>query len=93
MKGVNAKIKNGRIESISNELIGSVSRSDMEGIYQPKFDTERKGEKLVFPNSPPKGKNWVVGSTTLTADQIKKGAAKYKMSEEQYLKSIGAKEQ
>ena len=93
MKGVNAKIKNGRIESISNELIGSVSRSDMEGIYQPKFDTERKGEKLVFPNSSTKGKNWVVGSTTLTTDQIKKGAAKYKMSEEQYLKSIGAKEQ
>jgi hypothetical protein len=41
----------------------------------------------------PKGKSWVVGSTTLTSDQIKKGAEKYKMSEEQYLKSIGAKEQ
>lgn len=41
----------------------------------------------------PKSKSWVVGGKTLTADQIKKGAAKYKMSEEQYLKSIGAKEQ
>ncbi len=41
----------------------------------------------------PKGKSWVVGDKTLTADQIKKGAAKYKMTEEQYLKSIGAKEQ
>jgi hypothetical protein len=36
----------------------------MEGIYQPKFDTERKGESLKFPNSrgsnvqkPPSNKN------------------------------------
>lgn len=49
--GVDAEIKDGRIISISNKAIGSVSREDMEGIYQPKFDTERKGESLVFPNS------------------------------------------
>lgn len=45
------------------------------------------------PKPTTKTKSWVVGTTTLTEDQIKKGAAKYKMTEEQYLKSIGAKEQ
>lgn len=51
MEGVNARIENGVVKSISNGLMGSVSREDMEGIYQPKFDTERKGESLKFPNS------------------------------------------
>lgn len=54
MQGVKAKIKDGLMVSISNEQIGSVSREDMEGIYQPKFDTERRGESLVFPNTKPK---------------------------------------
>lgn len=45
------------------------------------------------PKQEPKQKSWVVGGKSLTADQIKKGAAKYKMTEEQYLKSIGATQQ
>jgi len=45
------------------------------------------------PKQEPKQKSWIVGGKTLTADQIKKGAAKYKMTEEQYLKSIGATQQ
>jgi hypothetical protein len=52
MKGVNAEVKDGKIMSIYNKYIGSVSREDMEGIYQPKFDTEPlKGRRLVFPNT------------------------------------------
>lgn len=38
----------------------------------------------------PKSKTYTVGGKTLTEEQIKKGAAKYKMSEAEYLKSIGA---
>lgn len=38
-------------------------------------------------------KSYTVGSKTLTSDQIVKGAAKYKMTVEEYVNSIGAKEQ
>lgn len=37
-----------------------------------------------------KTQNWTVGDKVLTADQIKRGATKYNMTEEQYLNSIGA---
>jgi len=47
--GVNIRINNGQIESISNKGIGTVTRKAMEGVYQPKFDTERKGENINFP--------------------------------------------
>jgi len=48
-EGVNAVVKDGKIVSISNAEIGTVSREDMEGVYQRKFDTEpMKGERLEF---------------------------------------------
>lgn len=50
--GVNARVKDGVITSISNQIIGTVTRQTMEGVYQRKMDTERKNEpKLNFPNS------------------------------------------
>lgn len=45
LQGVRANVKNGILESISNDLIGTISRDDMENIYQRKMDTERKGEQ------------------------------------------------
>lgn len=49
IQGVNAKVKDGQIETISNKLIGTVTRQAMEGVYQPKVDTEPlKGQKLKF---------------------------------------------
>ena len=47
--GVTANLSNGQIESVSNKGIGTVTRKAMEGVYQPKFDTERKGENINFP--------------------------------------------
>lgn len=47
-KGVDAELKNGQIVSISNKKIGAITRQSMEGVYQPKMDTERKGEHLNF---------------------------------------------
>ena len=47
--GVNAVVKDGKIQSISNKLIGTVTRGMMEGVYQRKLDTEPlKGQKLEF---------------------------------------------
>jgi hypothetical protein len=51
IKGVEAEIVDGKIASISNKLIGTVSRGDMQNVYQPKMDTERKGENLNFGNN------------------------------------------
>lgn len=49
IQGVNAKVKDGQIVSISNKLIGTVTRQAMEGVYQPKTDTEPlKGNRLRF---------------------------------------------
>lgn len=49
IKGVDADVKDGVIQSISNKLIGTVTRQAMEGVYQPKADTEpQKGPKLKF---------------------------------------------
>lgn len=50
-KGVNAIVKDGRIESISNKSVGTITRGTMEGVYQPKMDTEPlKGKHLQFTN-------------------------------------------
>lgn len=47
--GVDAVVENGRIKSISNQAIGTITREAMEGVYQRKMDTERKSEpKLEF---------------------------------------------
>jgi ribosomal protein S11 len=47
--GVEATVENGVITSISNQLIGTINRGDMEGVLQPKMDTEpAKGRKLQF---------------------------------------------
>lgn len=56
IKGVDAEVKDGRIVSISNKLIGTVTRQAMEGVYQRKADTEPlKGQKLQFSEkNPPK---------------------------------------
>lgn len=67
IKGVDAEVKDGQIVSISNELIGTVTRQAMEGVYQRKTDTEPlKGTPLKFadknaPKTQPKsssGINW-----------------------------------
>ncbi len=56
--GVNAKVKDGKIESISNKAIGTVTRQAMEGVYQKKADTEPlKGDHLEFAPSGQKPKN------------------------------------
>lgn len=48
--GVNVEFENGQIKSISNKGIGTVTRQAVEKLYQPKFDTERKGENMNFPS-------------------------------------------
>jgi len=55
--GVNAEVKDGKIVAMSNKNIGTVSRQSMEGVFQPKADTEPlKGQKLQFAEgSTPKG--------------------------------------
>jgi len=57
ISGVDAILKDGKIVSMSNKPIGVVTRQAMEGVFQPKADTEPlKGEKLQFaPNQQPKG--------------------------------------
>lgn len=63
--GVNAVVENGEIKSISNKVIGTITREAMEGVYQKKMDTERKGESLNFqpttPNQPIKSKKDPLG--------------------------------
>ena len=61
--GVTAVVKDGQIESISNKGIGTVTRSAMQGIYQPNYDKERRGENLNFPGGgnpgvQPPSSNW-----------------------------------
>jgi len=61
--GVTAVVKDGQIESISNKGIGTVTRSSMQGIYQPNYDKERRGENLNFPGGgnpgvQPPSSNW-----------------------------------
>ncbi len=49
-EGVNVKVKDGVVVSISNSQIGNVTREEMENVYQRKFDTEPlKGSPLSFP--------------------------------------------
>ena len=57
--GVDAVIENGVIKSISNKLIGTITREAMEGVYQPKMDTERKGENLKFKPTNPQNPQFV----------------------------------
>jgi len=52
-RGVNAVVKDGVIQSISNKSIGTITREAMEGVYQKKMDTERKGESLNFQPAKP----------------------------------------
>jgi hypothetical protein len=54
-RGVDAIVENGELKSISNKAIGTINRQTMEGVYQPKMDTEPlKGKKLDFGNTPNK---------------------------------------
>ena len=48
IKGVDAVIKDGQIVSMSNKLTGTITRDAMQGVYQKKADTERKGQNLNF---------------------------------------------
>lgn len=41
-KGVDAVMKDGVIQSVSNKHIGTITRQSMAGVYQPKMDTEPK---------------------------------------------------
>ena len=66
IKGVDAVIENGVMKTVSNKLIGTITRDAMEGVYQRKADTERKGENLNFadkdkPKQQPKTKNDPLG--------------------------------
>lgn len=49
--GITATVKNGKIVSFSNKATGTVTREAVEKIYQPKYDTERKGENMNFPGA------------------------------------------
>lgn len=47
--GITVTIKDGKIVSFSNKAAGTVTRESIEGMYQPKYDSERKGENMNFP--------------------------------------------
>lgn len=51
IKGVDAKVVNGVVQSISNKFIGTATRNSFSGVFQKKFDTEPlKGSPLQFSN-------------------------------------------
>lgn len=78
--------KNGQVIS---RRVAAQKNMDQTSMNEVKRGRLERG--LVPKTSPPAGqKTYKVGNKTLTADQIKKGAEKYKMSESEYLKSIGA---
>lgn len=86
--GVNATVKDGKIQSISNKLIGTVNRESMEGVYQPKMDTERKGEHLSFQEEGEVEKNTQAASSAPTykkSDLLKGG-----WTEDQIKKAVKA---
>lgn len=61
--GVYATIKDGKIQSIYNKQIGTVTRQQMEGVYQKKMDTEPlKGTPLQFGQNGQK-KTWKHSAT------------------------------
>jgi hypothetical protein len=72
IKGVDAVVKDGVIQTISNKLIGTVTRDAMEGVYQRKTDTEPlKGTPLKFagkdkPQQQSKGKPKTVKQNGVT---------------------------
>jgi len=81
-EGRNGQVISRRVAAQKNmdqTSVNEVKRGRLKDDIVPKTNT-----------APANKKTYKVGSKTLTADQIKKGAAKYNMSESDYLKSIGA---
>jgi len=94
IKGVDAEVKDGVIQTISNKLIGTVTRQAMEGVYQPKVDTEPlKGKKLQFAdkNAPEKQKTYSLGGKQYSYSAVEAAAKKSGMSVEAYIKKAGLK--
>lgn len=94
-KGVTATIKDGKLQSISSPKIGTITRGTMEGVYQRKMDTEPlKGKPLQFKEDTPQKEikvksTYKLGDKTITIDQVRKGAKKYNMTIEEYIKQTG----
>jgi len=101
--GVDAVIKDGKIQSVSNKKIGTVTRDAMENVYQRKFDTEPlKGEHLKFNEASteykplPKSKGVVkkiykYNGKDYSIEQIQKAAKQNNMTIEEYIKAAGLK--
>lgn len=90
IEGVNATVKDGKIQSISNKKIGTVSRGAMENVYQPKMDTEPKGGRhLKFSN--PKQKTYNYKGKVYTLAQIEAKAKQSGRTVDEYIKEVGLK--
>ena len=76
-RGVDAVIQDGKIQSISNKNIGTITRAAMGGVYQPKMDTEPlKGQKLQFgggsKSQTPKNTTYTIKGKNYTLAQLEK---------------------